>query len=135
MNREPFRTELIEKAKEMREKAYCPYSKYRVGAAILTLSGKIYTGCNVENASYSVTICAERTAGTKAVSEGEREFEAIAIAVSGSSFGYPCGVCRQFLNEFARDDMEVIVINNKDEVNTVKLRDILPFGFKGGDMQ
>ncbi len=135
MNKEQFRTELIEKAKEMREKAYCPYSKYRVGAAILTSSGKIYTGCNIENASYSVTICAERTAGVKAVSEGELEFEAIAIAVSGNTFGYPCGVCRQFLNEFACDDMEVTVINNKGEVNTVKLNEILPFGFKGRDMQ
>lgn len=134
MNREPFKKELIEKAKQMRKKAYCPYSSYRVGAAVLTSSGRIYTGCNVENASYSVTICAERTAGCKAVSEGEREFEAVAIAVSGGSFGYPCGACRQFLNEFAVADMEVIVINNKDEVNTVKLNDILPYGFKGGDM-
>lgn len=134
MNVDSYKELLIKKAKDMRQMAYCPYSGYKVGAAILAQSGNIYTGCNIENASYSVTICAERTAGAKAVSEGERKFEAIAIAVSGDSFGYPCGVCRQFLNEFAEEDMQVIVINNKDEINSVRLGDILPYGFKGVDM-
>ena len=90
--------ELISQAAQAREHAYAPYSRYAVGAALLTRSGRVYTGCNVENASYSLTLCAERVALFKAVSEGEREFQAIAIVTSNG--GSPCGACRQVLAEF-----------------------------------
>ena len=87
-------SELIEKALEAREKAYAPYSKFKVGAAVLTAGGKIYTGCNVENASYPVGICAERVAMSKAVADGETEFTVIAIVGSGENYCMPCGMCR-----------------------------------------
>lgn len=127
--------ELIDLAVEMREKAYCPYSKYQVGAAILTANDKLYGGCNIENAAYPATICAERTAAVKAVSEGEKEFTAIAIAVSGEPAGYPCGVCRQFLNEFVTDDMPVYMINRSGEVTEDTFKSLFPHGFKGEDME
>ena len=126
--------ELIRLATQMLDMAYCPYSGYHVGAALLTSSGKIYTGCNIENASYSATICAERTAAVKAVSEGERHFVKVAIACSGDSYAYPCGVCRQFLNEFADDDFEVIVIKGSGEWEKSPFRELLPHGFRGKDM-
>lgn len=126
---------LIEKAIEAREYSYSPYSHYKVGAALLTKSGKIYTGCNIENAAFSPTVCAERTAIFKAVSEGEREFEAIAI-VGGPNgelketgdFTGPCGVCRQVLMEFG-PDIKIISANSVDEyfINTVA--DLTPKGF------
>ncbi len=115
---------LIDTAVSMRDAAYCPYSDYHVGAAILTASGDIFGGCNIENASYPATICAERTAAVKAV----------AVAVSGNAFGYPCGVCRQFMNEFAADGMQVILINDKGELTEEQFSDIFPHGFKGEDM-
>ncbi len=131
---ENLKKQLIEEAVNMRQKAYCPYSDYQVGAAILTKSGKIYSGCNIENASYPATICAERTAAVKAVSEGEKEFLAIAIAVSGKNTGYPCGVCRQFLNEFADPNMEIYLINRDHEVIEDKFEELFPHGFSGKDM-
>lgn len=127
--------ELIKLAVQMKEKAYCPYSNYQVGAALLTAGGKLFGGCNVENASYPAGICAERTAAAKAVSEGETRFCAIAIAVSGDKFGYPCGVCRQFLCEFAEEDMIVYLINSKLEVRTEKFSEVFPHGFRGSDME
>lgn len=93
--------ELISAATQAREYAYAPYSGHNVGAALLTRSGRVYTGCNVENASFSLTICAERTAIVKAISEGEHEFDAIAVVTS--SGGTPCGACRQVLAEFGLD--------------------------------
>ena len=93
--------ELIAMAKAAAEKAYAPYSDFAVGAAILTDSGKIFTGCNIENMSYGAAICAERTAAVKAVSEGETEFIAIAVYHPGNDMPYPCGICRQVLNEFS----------------------------------
>lgn len=101
------KTELGKLAAEMRSRSYIPYSHYAVGAALLTKSGKIFTGCNIENAAYSVTVCAERTAMFKAISEGSRDFCAIAVATADGK-GYPCGSCRQVMAEFALD-MEVFL--------------------------
>ena len=118
--------ELIARAKEALTMAYAPYSLYRVGACLLGRSGRMYTGCNVENASYGATNCAERTALFKAVSEGERSFVAIAIATE-KYLGWPCGICRQALYEFA-PDLKVIVACG-DEVDSATLRELLPHGF------
>lgn len=117
---------LLEKAKEMLKYSYVPYSHYCVGAALLGKDGKVYTGCNVENAAYGNTLCAERTALCKAVSEGQREFTAIAIAARGSA-PFPCGACRQSLYEFA-PDLRVLVTWD-DQVREAKLSDLLPEGF------
>ena len=118
--------ELVAFAKEAMQFSYSPYSHYKVGAALLTKSGKVFKGCNIENASYGATNCAERTALFKAVSEGEREFAAIAIAAEKSA-PWPCGLCRQALNEFA-PDLRVIVAwgDNRDEAT---LPELLPHGF------
>ena len=125
--------QLILEAKAAREKAYAPYSSHKVGAALLTKNGKVFTGCNIENASFSPTICAERTAVAKAVSEGDREFAAIAVV--GGKDGVitgicpPCGVCRQVLSEFCDGDMPVYLGKGKGEFETVTLKDLLPLGF------
>ncbi|MFA7572170.1 MAG: cytidine deaminase [Lutispora sp.] len=118
---------LIDKAKEAREMAYVKYSNFKVGAALLGKSGKIYTGCNVENASYGATICAERVAFTKAISEGEKEFEAIAIVSSSEDVTYPCGICRQFMSEFGLD-LKLIFTDEK-KISEYKLSDLLPHAF------
>ncbi len=125
---------LCAKAKEMLAFSYSPYSKYKVGAAILTADGEVFTGCNIENASYGATICAERTAAVKAVSEGQTVFKAIAIACSGSEFAYPCGICRQFLNEFIEKKAPVVLIDCNDNVATEVFENLLPHGFSGKDM-
>lgn len=128
---------LMEQAQTAREKSYSPYSRFRVGAALLTKSGKIYLGCNIENAAYSATVCAERTAIFKAVSEGERDFEALAI-VGGkegetAEFCAPCGVCRQVIAEFCPKDFKIILGNeNKFEVYT--LDRLLPLTFTKQDL-
>ncbi len=126
---------LMKEALKAREYSYAPYSKYHVGAALLTASGKIYRGCNVENAAYSPTNCAERTAVFKAVSEGEKDFKAIAIVGglegSGTEGAFPCGVCRQVLFEFADENtFEVIVGKNEEEYSVYRLSELLPFGFR-----
>ena len=121
--------ELYEVALEMTAKSYAPFSKFRVGAALLTKDGKLYTGCNVENSSYGGTICAERTAFVKAVSEGDLEFEKIAIASSGGE-AWPCGICRQFMKEFCDDDFVVITGNDADSIRTYTLAELLPEGFR-----
>ena len=128
-------TELIELACKGREQAYPPYSGFRVGAALLTRSGTVYLGCNIENASYGPTNCAERTAFFKAVSEGEREFEAIAI-VGGPGEGRtgemcaPCGVCRQVMMEFCDPKtFRIILENGGGKVRTFLLEELLPLGF------
>ncbi|MBO5402619.1 MAG: cytidine deaminase [Clostridia bacterium] len=115
------------------EKAYAPYSGYTVGAALLSKSGKVYTGCNVESASYSPTNCAERTAFFKAISEGEREFEKIAV-VGGKNCNVtelfmPCGVCRQVMAEFCAKDFEIIVAKSTDKFYSFTLEQLLPHGF------
>ncbi|MDR2520019.1 MAG: cytidine deaminase [Eubacteriaceae bacterium] len=125
---------LCRMAEEMRGRAYCPYSNYQVGAAILTESQRMFGGCNVENASYPVGVCAERAACAKAVSEGERSFKAIAVAVSGP-FGYPCGMCRQFLSEFVSEDIPVYLINGKGEVREESFYSMFPHAFSLEDTQ
>ena len=127
--------ELIEAARQAREKAYCPYSQYMVGAAVLGTDGKIYTGCNIENASYTPTVCAERTAVFKAVYEGERKFEAIAIISDSANYTAPCGVCRQVLSEFCEADMPVILANKEGEYKLVSLGELLPLAFTKEDME
>jgi len=126
--------ELVRLALEAREMAYAPYSKYKVGAALLTKQGRVYKGCNIENAAYTPTNCAERTAFFKAVSDGERAFEAIAI-VGGyqgapTSYAYPCGVCRQVMREFC-DPAEFRIITAISEEQYVErtLAELLPEGF------
>lgn len=121
--------ELFEKAVSMLPMAYAPFSKFRVGAALLSKSGKVYTGVNVENSSFGGTICAERTAFVKAISEGEREFEAIAI-VSSSGQAWPCGICRQFMKEFCEDDFVIITGNDSESLREYTMKEILPEGFK-----
>lgn len=120
--------ELIQKAFQAREAAYAPYSQYKVGAALLGESGRIYTGCNVENASYGATICAERVAATKAVSEGELQFVALAVAVDGDEPGSPCGICRQFLAEFGTG-LRLILVNLKGARVDTTLKEYLPEAF------
>ncbi|MFZ5946048.1 MAG: cytidine deaminase [Bacillota bacterium] len=119
---------LVKKAAEAKEKAYAPYSKFRVGAAVLTTDGQIFTGCNIENASYSLTNCGERTAVFKAVSEGKKTFKAIAISTDTQEITSPCGPCRQVLIEFGRD-IEVIMANVKGEYKICKAEELLPFAF------
>jgi len=119
---------LIEEAKKARQMAYAPYSHFKVGAALLTKSGAIYTGCNVENASYGLTICAERTALFKAVSAGEREFTALAVVTDLEDPASPCGACRQTLSEFAYR-MPVILANTNGKVVETSLAELLPRAF------
>lgn len=125
--------ELVKLAFDAMKKAYAPYSNYKVGAALLSKSEKVYLGCNVENASYSPTNCAERTAFFKAISEGEREFAKIAI-VGGkegnvTDLFMPCGVCRQVMAEFCDSNFEVIVARSVDDFSVYKLSELLPHGF------
>lgn len=125
--------ELCTLAVKAMKNAYTPYSGYRVGAALLTKSGKVYTGCNIENASYSPTICAERTAIFKAVSDGEHEFFKIAVAggKNGKITGEfpPCGVCRQVMAEFCEPDFKILVVNGDNSFTEYTFSDILPFSF------
>lgn len=127
--------DLIERALQSRELSYSPYSDYRVGAALLTKEGSVYTGCNIENAAYTPTNCAERTAFFKAVSEGKKDFCAIAVAGGPAGeeiaqYAYPCGVCRQVMMEFCDPQtFEIIVAKSKDEYQVKKLCELLPEGF------
>lgn len=129
--------ELMELAAEARKKSYSPYSGFRVGAALVGKSGKVYTGCNVENAAYTPTNCAERTAVFKAVSEGEREFSVIAI-VGGKGeepvdFCAPCGVCRQVLAEFCDGDFRIL-LGTPENIRVYTLDEILPLSFGKRDL-
>ena len=128
---------LMIEAQEARKKSYSPYSHFCVGAALLTKSGKVYTGCNIENAAYTPTNCAERTAIFKAVSEGEREFEAIAIVGGRASekggFCAPCGVCRQVICEFCEKDFK-IVLGDEEQLKVYTLSELLPFSFSKNDL-
>lgn len=128
------REELIKEALRMRTLAYVPYSHFQVGAALLGANGKVYTGCNIENAAYTPSNCAERTAFFKAVSEGVRDFTAIAIAGGKEEAGHleicaPCGVCRQVMKEFCRDDFEIILVRSRTEYQVCTLKELLPMGF------
>jgi len=122
------REELKAAATAMLDKSYCPYSHFPVGAALECADGSVFTGCNIENAAYSPTLCAERVAVGKAVSEGHRDFVRIAIAGRSEDYCVPCAVCRQVLYEFA-PDMEVIALNGKGEELALPLRELLPHGF------
>ena len=129
---------LMVQAQKARKNSYSPYSHFRVGAAILTKSGKVYTGCNIENAGYSATNCAERTVIFKAVSEGEREFVAIAI-IGGKEgetapFCAPCGVCRQVIAEFCKKDCKII-LGNEEKYDVYTLDTLLPFAFTDEDLK
>ena len=129
---------LAQAAVDAKALSYSPYSGFRVGAALLGKSGTVYTGCNIESAAYSPTNCAERTALFKAVSEGEREFAAIAVAGSAEgaepNYCYPCGVCRQMLKEFVQDDLVVIIAKSAEDYRVHSFGEILPFGFGAGDL-
>ena len=132
------REELVLRAVAARKRAYAPYSRYRVGAALLTKGGKIYEGCNIENAAFTPTSCAERTAFFKAVCEGERDFAAIAIVGGGEAgitgFSAPCGVCRQVMREFCGEDF-LVHLWNGSEYRTCTLGELLPLGFTSRDME
>jgi cytidine deaminase len=123
---------LIEQALSARENSFSPYSKFKVGAAVLTNSGKVYTGTNVENASYGLTICAERVAIFKAVSEGEKGnfIKAIAIVLDAPEYGAPCGACRQVINEFAEPDVHVVMATVSGKYKIEQLKTLLPYAFK-----
>ncbi len=131
---------LIKHALKAREKAYAPYSKYYVGAALCTEDHRIYDGCNIENASFGATNCAERTAFFKAVSAGERDFSAIAIlggpaetqeGTTFSEYAFPCGVCRQVMQEFCSPDFVIIVAKSEEDYEVFTLAELLPHGFGG----
>ena len=130
MNREVTETDLrlYRTAVSMLERSYSPFSGFRVGAALLTKSGEIITGVNIENSSLGATICAERTAFVKAISEGYREFDTIAIASSGQE-AWPCGICRQFMYEFA-PDLRVVTGTEEDNLRVLTLKELLPEGFR-----
>ncbi|MGK9475972.1 cytidine deaminase [Melioribacter sp. OK-6-Me] len=123
------KNELISRAVEAAQKAYAPYSNFHVGAALITKSGRIYLGANIENSSYGLTICAERTAAFNAVLDGQKEFDAIAIVSDSGNFTPPCGACRQVLSELCGKDLLVIMSNKKGEVKEMTLEELLPFSF------
>jgi cytidine deaminase len=123
--------ELVNAAVKAREQAYAPYSRFKVGAAVLGKSGRIYTGCNIENASYGLSNCAERTAVFKAVSEGEVAFTAIAVVADTPEPVSPCGACRQVMAEF--NIAHIILVNLKGQRRTYTIEELLPFSFTKGD--
>jgi len=125
---------LAEKAVEAKSKALPTYSNFHVGAALLTEDDKIYTGCNIESSSYSLTICAERTAIFKAISEGERKFKAIAIAGDTEGFIFPCGACRQVISDLC-GDIDIVLVNSKNETKVMKTTELLPFAFSDNDLK
>ena len=119
---------LIDAAKQARENAHAPYSNFRVGAALRSMSGRIFSGCNVENASYGLTMCAERVAIFKAISEGERGFSALAVVTDADSLTPPCGACRQLIWEFC-GDIPVTIANLKGQTDVMQMRDLFPRPF------
>ena len=121
---------LIQEAIEAKKNSYSPYSNFAVGAALLCKDGKIYRGCNIENSAYPTSMCAERVALFKAVSEGERDFIGIAIVSSSGEITPPCGACRQALSEFVKGDFKVILAKNQDEYKTYDFAELLPLSFK-----
>lgn len=126
--------ELIEESKLAMEKAYVPYSNFKVGAALLTAEGKVYHGCNIENAAYSMTNCAERTALFKAYSEGDRNFTMLAVVADTDRPVPPCGACRQVIMELCPKDMKVVLSNLKGEIKEITLEELLPGAFLPEDL-
>lgn len=126
--------ELCAAARRMLSMAYAPYSHFPVGAALECADGTVFTGCNIENAAYGPSNCAERTAVFKAVSEGHRDFRRIVITADTEDFCAPCGVCRQVLHEFA-PDLEIILVNNRGDTVTLSLPELLPHSFGSGNLK
>ncbi len=126
--------ELIKLAREAKEKSYSPYSKFRVGAAVLMDDNEIYWGCNIENAAYTPTVCAERVAIFKGISNGARYVKSIAI-VADTSNTYPCGVCRQVISEFANEDTKIIIANSEEDYRVYSFDEILPYSFGPMDLK
>ncbi|MFE8695392.1 cytidine deaminase [Cytobacillus sp. FJAT-53684] len=125
---------LIEEAKVARDKAYVPYSKFKVGAALLTEDGKVYHGCNIENAAYSMCNCAERTAIFKAYSEGDKKYTAMAVVADTDRPCSPCGACRQVISELCPKDMQVILTNLKGDIQQITVEELLPGAFSPEDL-
>ncbi|RZT22314.1 MULTISPECIES: cytidine deaminase [Fictibacillus] len=126
--------QLMEQAKKAREKAYVPYSKFQVGAALLSSEGKVYHGANIENAAYSLTCCAERTALFKAYTEGDTTFTAIAVVADTKRPVPPCGACRQVISELCPPDMPVYLTNLHGDVQEIAVKDLLPGAFSPEDL-
>lgn len=122
------KNEAIKQALEAMENAYAPYSKFKVGAALLTKNGKIYTGCNIENSSYGASVCAERVSIFKAVSEGEKDFELLVVATKTDEPSPPCGICRQVISEFS-NNLPIILVNNRGSIIETNIKELLPFPF------
>ena len=125
---------LLQLAKQAREHAHVPYSKFPVGAAVLTKDGTVYQGCNIENASFGLTNCAERTAVFKAVSEGDKEFQTIVVTADTEGPVSPCGACRQVLVEFCEPEMPVVLTNKKGDIKETTVSELLPGAFREKDM-
>lgn len=125
--------ELFKEASEARNRAYTPYSNFKVGSALLTKNGKVYSGCNIENASFGATNCAERTSIFKAVSEGERDFIMLVVTAETDQPVSPCGICRQVIAEFCPPDMPVYLTNLKGHVKKTTVQELLPIAFTSED--
>ncbi|MBE2974807.1 cytidine deaminase [Priestia aryabhattai] len=128
------KTGLIDEAKKAREMAYVPYSKFKVGAALLTKDGKVYRGCNIENAAYSMCNCAERTALFKAYSEGDKEYAALVVVADTDRPVSPCGACRQVISELCPKEMKVILTNLKNDIQELTVEELLPGAFSSEDL-
>jgi len=127
--------ELIAEAIKARENAYVPYSGFKVGSAVLTEDGTIYSGCNIENASFGATNCAERTAIFKAVSEGHKQIRAIAVVGDVNNYTFPCGICRQVISEFATENIKIVIAKNENEYLVKTIGEILPGPFSKDDLK
>ncbi|MFD2679950.1 cytidine deaminase [Bacillus seohaeanensis] len=126
--------QLIQEARVARDRAYVPYSKFPVGAALLTVDGKVYHGCNIENAGYSMTNCAERTALFKAISEGDKQFKMLAVVADTSRPVSPCGACRQVISELCDQDMKVVLTNLNGDIQELTVNELLPGAFSPEDL-
>ena len=126
---------LLDLAQEARDHAYAPYSHYSVGAALLTAEGQVYQGCNIENAGFTPTVCAERTAFLKAIYDGHRAFRAVAVIATGEEMGFPCGVCRQVMAEFCDRDFIIVTANrDRSKVDVSTFEQLLPHSFGPKDL-
>jgi cytidine deaminase len=128
-------SQLIEEAKIARERAYVPYSKFQVGAALLTVDKKVYYGCNIENAAYSMCNCAERTAIFKAFSEGDKQYTALAVVADTERPVPPCGACRQVISELCPKDMKIVLSNLNGDIEEITVEELLPGAFSAEDLR